>query len=128
MKPQFQQLLDQYQGDLKFERLEGTLELSPDEFLYMIETDQGMYYIFETDYILDSEGMGGFEYIVMQIKERTEHLSHFVEAKHPLEKDMLSAMYHIRPKDFPLEYERFKKYLSIGYGSFGGYFTFLIKK
>ena len=127
--PDFQRLLDQFEGELKFNCLVGKLEVSPDEFIYTIETDQGIYYIFETDDISDSEGMSGFDYIIKQIKDRTESFSSFVEAKHPLEKGTIAEKYgYLSPDDYPSDYEQFKKYLSIGYGSFIGYFTFLIKK
>ncbi len=80
MNPYFQQILDQFKGDIKFKELRGKLALSPDEFIYMIETDHGIYYVFETDFI------DNFDYIIQQVKERTEGFSNFVEAKFPLEK------------------------------------------
>lgn len=128
MNPQFQRLLDQYQGELSFNKMTGKISISPDEFIYMIETDQGTYYIFETDDISDSEGIKSFDYINKQIKSRTEGFLSFVEAKYPLEKDVPSEKYYIPPEAYPFDYEQFKKYVNIGYGSFVGYFTFLIKK
>ena len=51
---------------------------SPDELLYMIETNDGTYFVFEADY-LDS-----IDYVSKILKERTEHFSEFIEAKNPL--------------------------------------------
>ena len=118
MKPNFQQLLDQFEGNIQFKELIGNLNLSPDENIYMIETDQGVYYIFETDYVFN------FDALIKQVKERTEHFSHFVKAKLPPEQfeDTPLAM------GYPSDFEQFKKYVSFGNGSFPSYVTFLIKK
>lgn len=124
MNPDFQQLLDQYEGQLTFKELKGKLSLSPDEFIYMIETDQGMYFVFETD------DLYSFDYIVQQVKKGTQSFSHFIEAKIPPEtfKETLLAEGYVLPNYHPSYLEEYKKYVSFGYGSFPGYATFLIKK
>ncbi len=107
MKINFQNILDQYKGNLKFESLTGKLNLLPDEFLYMIETNQGTYFVFEADY-LDS-----FDYINKLLKKRTEHYTEFIKAKNPLEE---------------YKEETLKKYVTKGHGSHKYDYTLLIKK
>jgi hypothetical protein len=115
----FQEILDQYKGDLKFESMTGELNIDH-ETLYMIETDQGAYYVFETDY-LDS-----FDDITDLLKRRTEHYTEFIEANTPIERfeDAPAAKYYTSPKHFPQDFEKFKKYIAFN----GDYFIFLIKK
>lgn len=122
MKTDFQQLLNQFKGNLVFKKMIGELQLSPDEYIYMLETDQGIYYIFETDYISD------FNYIIKQVKERTKRLSNFIEAKQPFSKfeDIPAAKYYTSPKYYPHDFDRFKDYLSSTPES--SYFTFLIQR
>lgn len=107
MKINFQNILDQYKGDLKFESLTGELNLLPDEFLYMIETNKGTYFVFEADY-LDS-----FDYVSSILKERTEHYTEFIEAKNLLEEYKETTL---------------KKYVTKGHGSYKYNYTLLIKK
>src|SRR5947207_3270716 len=79
MKLKFQKILDQYKGNLKFESLTGELNILPDEFLYMIETNQGSYFVFEADFL------DNLDYVKRLLKERTEYFTEFIEARKPLE-------------------------------------------
>lgn len=119
MKIIFQKILDQYKGNLKFESKTGEIN-DADEFLYMIETNQGTYFIYETDYI------GSFDDVVGFLKRRTENFNEFIEAKTPVEKfvDAPAAKFYISPKHFPSDFQKFKKYVAFN----GDYFTILIKK
>jgi hypothetical protein len=119
MNTNFQKLLDSFKGNIEFKELIEKLRISPDEYISIIETDQGTFYIFETDYISD------FDYIVEQVRTRTEKFSYFVEAKLPPEKfeDIPAAKYYTSPEYYPADFEQFKKYVT-----FNDYFTFLIKK
>lgn len=76
------------------------------EYLYMIETNNGTHFIFETDY-LDS-----IEYISSLLKERTEHFTEFAEVKNPLEEYKVQTL---------------KKYATKEIGSSRNYFL-LIKR
>lgn len=120
----FQKILDQYSGNFTFKSVIGKINVSPDEVLYMIETDNGTYYIFETDYL------ERFDDITDIIKQRTENFSEFIEAKNPPKKfeETTVAKYYTKPEYFPKDFEKFKRYVTFGNGSNKDYLTFLIKK
>lgn len=119
MKINIQKILDQYKGNLRFESITGEIN-EADEFLYMVETNKGTYFIYETDYI-DS-----FDDVVDFFKRRTKHFTEFIEVKSPFEKfeDTTAAKYYTSAKHFPADFEKFKKYVA---GN-GDRLTFLIKK
>ncbi len=78
--PNFQQLLNQFKGNLVFKRLVATDIVTPDEYLYKIETSDGYYFVFEIDFIEN------FNYITNFIKNNVGDFKYFVEVKSPAEK------------------------------------------
>jgi hypothetical protein len=118
----FPKILDQFQGNLKFIREVSRNELTPDEFLYRIETDDGHYYLYEVDFI------DNFTQITDRITSIIGGYKYFVEAKTPPEKfedtgPFKVASLYPEPEDF----KDFKKFTNDKFGSFEGYFNFLIK-
>ena len=118
----FQKLLDQYKGELVFHRLVTTTELSPDQYLYRIETNDGHYYVLEIDFIEDFAEVTGI------ITSTIGGYKYFIEVKNPPKTFEETGPYkkateYKTPKDF----EEFKKYVNDKYASFDGYFNFLIK-
>jgi hypothetical protein len=104
VKIDFQKILDQYKGNLTFKSMTGEINALPDEVLYMIETDKGTYYVFETDYLEKFDDIKGL------IKTRTEYYSEFIEAKSPPEKfeDTPNAKYYTKPEYIPQDFDNFK--------------------
>ncbi len=125
MTPDFQQLLNQFKGNLVFKRLDTTSTVIPDGYddhLYRIETNDGYYYIFEVDFIEN------FDYVTNYIKRKIGGFKYFVEAKHPPEKFEDTSPFKVSDiYPTPSDFEEFKKYVNDRYGSFEGYFNFLIK-
>ncbi|SRR6266566_1368131 len=120
MKPDFQKILNHFKGELAFKALTETTRTMPDEVVYAIETNQGTYYIVQTDIVTS------FENIVLLIKDRTERFSHFVEPKVPL-KD--ATKYYIPDGNSAADFEQYLKYVDLAEGkAFGEWLTFLIKK
>ena len=120
--PNFQQLLNQFKGNLVFKRLVATDIVTPDEYLYKIETSDGYYFVFEIDFIEN------FNYITNFVKNNVGDFKYFVEVKSPADKFedtspfKVSTLYPVPP-----DFDEFKKYANDRYGSFEGYFNFLIK-
>lgn len=50
-QPNYQKLLGQFNTDTSFQKLVKKTNINPDEFLYEILTDKGIFYIYETDYL-----------------------------------------------------------------------------
>jgi hypothetical protein len=119
----FQQLLNQFTGNLLFKKLIIVNEVSPDEYLYRIETNDGQYYIFEVDFI------DNFKYVTDFIKNNIGDYAYFVAVKKPLEKFQDSSPFKVSSiYSAPQDFDEIKKYANDKFGSFKGYFNFLIKK
>lgn len=120
----FHKLLQQFQTpeSLEFLNLVRTWQTSPDEYFYEIETNDGVYYIFEVDYIesLDS--------VIAAIKKEIGEFTQLCEVKSMLafedaEPVKLAKIYYK-----PEGWETVSKYANDKYGSYPFYFNFLIKK
>lgn len=120
--PDFQRLLDQYKGDIRFATLINKFPISEDEILYEIKTDKGLYYIFETDYI------SGFDHVSSLFKKFVGDVE-FVEAQAPLLtfKDYPQINFFLK-YTIPIDFDNFKQYLGYRAGSQPYFFNFLAKK
>src|SRR6266516_849599 len=103
--PDFQRLLDQFKGGLVFKRLIKQDAISYDELLYQIETNDGMYYVLEIDFIYS------FDYVTDLINKEIPEYKYFVEVKQPHEKFEDTPPYKISSSyPTPPDFDEVKKY------------------
>ncbi|MBL8014666.1 MAG: hypothetical protein JNK26_00555 [Candidatus Doudnabacteria bacterium] len=125
----FQKLIEQFKDTegLKFLREVRSWQLTPDELFYEIETNDGIYYVFEIDYI------GDFNfYVVKTITDEIGGFTKMFEVKSPLVFDEAEPVRHatiyIKPPNWEDQWKVTSKYANEKYGSATYYFNFLVKK
>ncbi len=120
----FQKLLNNFKHSIIFKKLIATdEELDYDEFLYTIETNQGVFYVYEVDYF------SSFNYLEDRIKSLLGGDCEFIEVITPLDQFNESAQskFYANEKSYPSDFEQYKKYINWQDGSEWYYYNFLIK-
>lgn len=118
----FQKLLNNFKIKLAFVRLVEEIELSPDSSLYELETKQGKYFIYETDYVSDLKNIGH------EVEKNVGKLLEFIEVNNPQERlgDIQASKFYIPGKP-TIDFEGIRSYLNDKDGTDSSTITFLIK-
>lgn len=118
MLPEFQELLNQFKGNLVFKNFLGKNSVTPDEHIYKIDTNDGTYYVFEIDYIEN------FKYIITLLHDNIGNFKHFVEVNHPVGRIEDSSPFQVAEVyTSPPDFDQIKQYANDKYTSFEGYFS-----
>lgn len=120
--PNFQELLDQYRVDTKFEKIIDTIVVTEDEIVHIVLSKKGVFLIFETDYISD------LEYCRKLIEKSSKTKIKFIEVKEPKNNfneypQLKYSLIHKEPEDF----DHLRKYLGYKGGSEKYYFSLLAR-
>jgi hypothetical protein len=120
----FQKLLEQFKTPeaISFISLKRTWQRSPDEYFYEIDTSDGIYYVFEVDYIGDFN-----THVLDVIREELGSSDGIIEAQATLTFEESEPVKRARVYAKPSTWSEVSKYANDKYGSQPYYFNFLIK-
>lgn len=118
----FQKLLNNFKIKLDFIHLVKEIELSPDSSLHEVETKQGTYFVYETDYVSDIKD------IESEVEKYIGKSPEFIEVSNPLKslEDIQASKFYISGK-YPTSPDTIKNYLNDKDGTDSSTVTFLIK-
>lgn len=125
----FQKLIDQFKDteDVRFLREIRARQVSPDELCYEIQTSDGVYYVFEIDYIGDFN-----THVLEPLTAEIGQFTKMFEVKSPLTLDESEpgrlATIYITPPNWKKQWKVTSKYANCKYGSQPYYYNFLVKK
>lgn len=118
----YQKLLQRFQTKAKFIDLVNVRYVSPDEQFYTFDTDQGVFHIYEVDFI-DS-----FKAVQNQISKIINYKSEFIRVRQPLQSFEDGQGYKASTTyKLPEDFIDMAPFLNDKNGSASFYFTFLIK-
>lgn len=118
-KPEFQKLLNQFEGNILFQKFIEYYPLGYDEFGYHIETDRGRMLVFEIDFI---SSLGAVKEEIL----RMGRFNSFIPTKRPLDFNDAMPVRHAGKYKKPNDWNTIRKVANDAFGSSDIYFNFLL--